>query len=295
MGAVGVVTGGVSGIGRALGEALVGRGDTVVLADVDEAVHTVAKEMADRGPGSAAPALVDVRDAAAVQAMVEQAQRDHGRLDLMFNNAGVGVAGEADELTLAHWNRALDVNVHGVIHGVHAAYPLMLAQGFGHIVNTASAAGLMPSPLITPYGMSKHAVVGLSLSLRIEAADRGVKVSVVCPGVIETPILERGNPSDLPSLPRILSPPKAREYLERFNKPYPASALAADVLRGVERNRAVIVAPRKAHAYWLLQRAAPQLVARAGRKNVAWARRQVETEMTSQRIAGQPQRPSNQP
>ena len=87
----------------------------------------------------------------------------------MFNNAGVGVAGEVDELSLEHWNRALDVNVRGVIHGVHAAYPLMLAQGFGHIVNTASPAGLMPSPLIAPYGMSKHAVVGLSLSLRIEA------------------------------------------------------------------------------------------------------------------------------
>jgi NAD(P)-dependent dehydrogenase (short-subunit alcohol dehydrogenase family) len=291
VGAVAIVTGGASGIGRALGEALVGRGDTVMLADVDEAVDRVAKEVADQGPGSAAPALVDVRDAAAVQTMVEQAQRDHGRLDLMFNNAGVGVAGEVDELSLAHWNRALDVNVRGVIHGVHAVYPLMLAQGYGHIVNTASMAGMMPSPLITPYGMSKHAVVGLSLSLRMEAADRGVKVSVVCPGVIETPILEKGNPPDLPPLPRILSPRKAREYLERYNKPYPPSALAADVLRGVERNRAVIVAPRKANVQWLLQRAVPRLVARAGRKHVAWARRQVEYETDSQGIPGSPAMP----
>lgn len=286
MGAVAVVTGGASGIGRALGEALVGRGDTVVLADVDETLDRVAKEVSHRGPGTAVPIVVDVRDAAAVRTMVELTQRDHGRVDLMFNNAGVGVAGEVDELSLEHWNRALDVNVRGVIHGVHVVYPLMLAQGFGHIVNTASMAGLLPSPFITPYGMSKHAVVGLSLGLRLEAADRGVKVSVVCPGVIETPILEKGNPPDLPSLPHMLSPGKSRDYLKRFNKPYPASALAADVLRGVERNRAVIVAPRKAYVQWLIQRAAPQLISRAGRKSLAWARQNMEAEKTSREIPG---------
>lgn len=144
------------------------------------------------------PAIVDVRDAPAVRAMVEDAHREHGRLDLMFNNAGAGIGGQVDGLSLEHWNRALDVNVRGVIHGVHAAYPLMLAQGFGHIVNTALATGLLPVPLLAPYSMSKHAVVGLSPSLRAEAADRGVKVSVVCPGVIETPILDKGNPHDLP-------------------------------------------------------------------------------------------------
>ena len=291
MGAVAIVTGGASGIGRALGEALVGRGDTVVLADVDEAVDSVAKEVSYRGPGTAVPIVVDVRDAAAVRTMVELTQRDHGRVDLMFNNAGVGVAGEVDELSLEHWNRALDVNVRGVIHGVHVVYPLMLAQGFGHIVNIASMAGLLPSPFITPYGMSKHAVVGLSLSLRLEAADRGVKVSVVCPGVIETPILEKGNPPDLPSLPHMLSPGKSRNYLERFNKSYPAPALAADVLRGLERNRAVIVAPRKAYVQWLIQRAAPQLISRAGRKSLAWARQNVEAETTCREIPGPPTTP----
>jgi NAD(P)-dependent dehydrogenase (short-subunit alcohol dehydrogenase family) len=91
---VAVVTGGASGIGRALGEALVARGDVVVLADIDEAVHTVAQDVTRAGPGTAVPAVVDVRDAPAVAAMVQGAHREHGRLDLLFNNAGVGTGGE---------------------------------------------------------------------------------------------------------------------------------------------------------------------------------------------------------
>ena len=117
--------------------------------------------------------------------------------------------------------------------------------------------------------MSKHAVVGLSLSLRGEDADRGVKVSVVRSGVIETPILDKDNPPGLPPLRHMFS---AREYLERLGKPYPASTLADDILHGVGRNRAVIVAPRAAHAQRLIQRAVPRLIERAGLKNAAWAR-----------------------
>jgi len=105
---------------------------------------------------------------------------------VMVNNAGIGVGGEASELTLAHWERVIDVNLRGVIHGVHAAYPVMIAQRSGHIVNTASLAGLMPSPWLTPYAMTKHAVVGLTLSLRAKAAAHGVRVTAVCPGVVDT-------------------------------------------------------------------------------------------------------------
>src|SRR5450759_5369328 len=195
MSQVGIVTGAASGIGQALATALVARGDTVVLADVNAGG---AKQVA-AGLGSRASAVgLDVRAADAVTQLVDDVVGEHGRLDLMFNNAGIGGGGEVDELTTAHWTRIVDVNLLGVVSGTVAAHRVMVARGSGHIVNTASVLGLTPAPLATPYAMTKHAVVGLSLSLRAEAAARGVRVSVVCPGVIETPLLDSEGPADLP-------------------------------------------------------------------------------------------------
>src|SRR5947207_13955564 len=110
----------------------------------------------------------------------------------MFYNARIGCLGEVLDHTIADWYRIIDVNIRGVVNGVEAAYRVMLAQGFGHIVNTASIQGLVPTPLMASYGATKHAVVALSNSLRIEAAPAGIRVSVICPGVIRTPLLPGG-------------------------------------------------------------------------------------------------------
>ncbi len=169
-GKVAIVTGAASGIGEALSGALARRGATVVLADIDEAgAKGSADALAVGPPGRVSAVALDVTDAEAVASLVERTAQDHGHLDFLFNNAGIGIAGPVSELTLAHWNRAIDVNLRGVVHGVVAAYPVMIRQGHGHIVNTASLAGLLPSPMLTPYGMTKHGVVGLSESLRMEA------------------------------------------------------------------------------------------------------------------------------
>ena len=133
---------------------------------------------------------VNVADAEAFQRVVESAVESWGRLDYLFNNAGIGIGGEARDFQLDEWKKVIDVNLYGVIHGVQAAYPIMIEQGSGHIVNVASIAGLVPFAGEISYTASKYAVVGLTHTLRAEAADLGGNVTLVCPGKIETPIYE---------------------------------------------------------------------------------------------------------
>jgi NAD(P)-dependent dehydrogenase (short-subunit alcohol dehydrogenase family) len=275
-----IVTGGGSGIGAAIARALAARGATVVIADIDEpAAKTVAGAITAAG-GHASFAVLDVRDAVAVADLVSQTVAEHGELGLMFNNAGIAVGGPAEQLTLDHWDRVLDVNVRGVVHGVHAAYPVMLHQGHGHIVNTASLAGLVPGPGLAPYAAAKHAVVGLSLSLRAEGASRGVKVSAVCPGFVDTPLLGRVNAG----LPQIEMDADAATLAQRLGKLYQPDALAQDVLRGVERNRALIVAPRSARIAWRTVRYAPRLAMRTA---IAWAGRDAEARAAATSVLEQ--------
>lgn len=260
---VSIVTGGASGIGLALGTALVHRGWHVVLADLQD---VAAKEHADRltrtGPGSAVGVFVDVRDADAVAHLVESTHSEHGQLDLMVNNAGIGIVGEPEELELVHWDTIIDTNLRGVIHGCHAAYPVMLRQGHGQILNVASVAGLIPSMGgMAPYAATKFGVVGLSHALRAAGADRGIRVSVLCPGWIDTPLLDGAWPADLPIPPSVAASPTPRETLVATGaRIYPADRLAEDTLRGLERNKAVLAIPSEWHRNWLLFRLVPGLV-----------------------------------
>lgn len=259
-----IVTGGASGIGRALGAGLVDLGALVVLADIDgEAVARVAAELVPPGRSSASVVgrQLDVCDERAFRSLVAEVIDRDGRLDFLFNNAGISLGGPTHHLTAAHWNRIIDVNLRGVVNGVLATYPKMIEQGDGHIVNTASGAGLVAPPFVTPYAATKHAVVGLSTGLRPEAALHGVRVSVLCPGSVETPILDRPPPSDLPtgSSPAIT----ARQYLAVVRqKPIAADRFARRALKEVARNRAVIVVPARAKALWFVQRLSPRLTQR---------------------------------
>ena len=262
-----IVTGGGSGIGRALGAELVRHGADVVLADVDGAsAQTAAKgltESAVPGTGSVVAARLDVRDVVAFRALVDEVASRHGHLDLLFNNAGITMGGSTHELDSSHWDRIIDINIKGVVNGVLTAYPLMVAQGDGHIVNTASGAGLAPAVLTVAYTTTKHAVVGLSTALRPEAALHGVRVSVLCPGAVDTPILDKGPPSDLPPRGQAMT---AREYLQKVGlSPMSADRFAQRALHGVVRNKAIIVVPRSAKAIWYLHRLSPGLIDLSGR------------------------------
>ncbi|MGN6161198.1 MAG: SDR family NAD(P)-dependent oxidoreductase [Marmoricola sp.] len=256
-----IVTGGASGIGAALGKALVAQGAHVVLADLDgEGAEKVAAALL--GPGSARGVHLDVTDADAVQALVEGVVADHGRLDLMFNNAGITLLGETERLTLAQWNAIIDVNIRGVVHGVAAAYPQMIAQRSGAIVNTASMGGLMAGGLLTSYVMTKHAVVGLSLALRSEAAQHGIGVTAVCPAAVDTPILDKGEFGSV----------KGRDYYlkgQGVKRPVDPDLLAAKVLRAIERNDYLVIEPIQARLAWRLNRLAPGYIQKAAAAFVA--------------------------
>lgn len=193
-GQVAVVTGAAGGIGRALAAELVGRGVSVVLADVrEDSVRSHADELATTG-GELLPAAVDVTDAEAMAALAQRVLDHFGRIDLVFNNAGIAPhegkpLWEAD---LSQWRQVVDVNLFGVLHGIRAFVPHLVAAGRGHVVNTASIAGLAGTPFSTSYGASKHAVVATSEALRVELDMMGlpIGVTVVCPGFVRTPMVE---------------------------------------------------------------------------------------------------------
>jgi len=276
--AVALVTGGASGLGAALAEQLAGSDAVVVIADRQlQRAQQHADRLCQRG-GRATAVELDVRDAPAFDALIEQVMSQHGRLDYLFNNAGVAHSGEARLYSLGDWHDVFAVNLAGIANGVQAAYPRMIAQGFGHIVNTASIAGLIPSPGLVSYSATKHAVVGLSTSLRCEAAAYNVRVSVVCPGFLRTPILEGG------AFGRMVQPipsPMAERLWKRL-RPAEASGCAAHALRCVRRNRAIIVYPFRWRLLWWLNRISPSLGRFACRKAYESYRWELEAALKHQ-------------
>jgi NAD(P)-dependent dehydrogenase (short-subunit alcohol dehydrogenase family) len=263
--AVVLLTGGASGIGRAMAENLARRGALVVLADRQhDRVREVAEAIRQNG-GEAESHTLDVTDREAVIELVAAIFDRHGRLDYLFNNAGISIGGLAKTYEPNDWDSVLGVNLRGVLHGIQAAYPRMIAQGFGHIVNTASITGLAPAPGLTCYSMTKHAVVGLSLSLRVEAAREGVRVSVLCPGLIDTPILTGGVYGRMTGNVDL---DKLRARLDAMRPMDPAS-LAERSLRDVARNRPISVHPRRWRAAWWLHRLSPSLSLGVARRILA--------------------------
>lgn len=258
---VAVITGAASGIGRALAQRLAARGDQLVLLDVNAVgLAAVVEELtgvAARTGGSVHSHVVDVRDADEVAAAVAATWDHFGRIDVMVNNAGIGIGGPVEEMSPAHWQRVFDVNISGVMHGIAAAYPRMVAAGSGQIVNIASLAGLVPSPFLAAYAASKHAVVGMSVSLAAEAAGTGVTITCVCPGFTETAILDFQGPDDLP---QTSASGRGRMFAARVpGGIYPVDDLAADIERGIDRRKMMVVTPSSAR--WLARgmRLSPKL------------------------------------
>jgi len=192
-GKVAVITGGASGIGKAVAAKAAAEGMKVVIGDIEEgALKEAERDLAADGTDVLA-VVTDVSDAASVRALRDRALDRFGAVHLVHNNAGVGTGGPVWEVPEADWRWILGVNLWGVVHGIATFVPLLIEQGEGHVVNTASIAGLTTAPFLGPYNATKQAVVAISETLYKDlqiAGIAGIGVSVLCPGFVQTRIAE---------------------------------------------------------------------------------------------------------
>ena len=238
-GHVAVITGGASGIGLAVAEAMIAEGMTVVLADIDAPrLRDVEARLAEDG-ATVATMVCNTTAEAEVDALIEFALDRFGAVHVMFNNAGIAGVGDAWTDPIGLWHRVIDVNVLGVVHGIRAALPVMQQQGVGHIVSTASHAGLNSAPGIAPYVASKHAVVGLSESLFLELGLLGspVGVSVLCPEFVRTDLMGKE--------PETVDSPLAQLINQALNAGVDGGIPASEVADAV-------VAAIKSDQFWIL-------------------------------------------
>lgn len=275
-GQVAVVTGAASGIGLALAQALGERRLSVALADVEaDALQSACAQLQAKGIDAHA-FVCDVADPDAMETLATAVMSRFGRVDLLVNNAGVG--GSLGPLWTSQpndWNWTFGVNVFGVVNGLRAFLPRMLAGAAGHVVNVASLAGLTAPPFLSPYVASKHAVVALSesLALELKTIRSPIRVSVVCPGVVQSRIAESERNRPVALAAAVKTPPVLLDriragFAAQMANPMPADELARCVLDGIERDDFLILT-HPAATPQILQRLGSIKQATAALRNLA--------------------------
>jgi NAD(P)-dependent dehydrogenase (short-subunit alcohol dehydrogenase family)/pimeloyl-ACP methyl ester carboxylesterase len=262
-----VVTGAGSGIGRATALALADRGADLVLTDIDLAGVTRTAELAGLIGVHAEAYAADVGDPAGMEQLAEQVLGKHGVPDLVINNAGIGMAGPFVSTTHRDWERVLDVNLWGVIHGCQAFVPAMVARAEGgHVVNIASAAAYLPSKSYPAYATTKAAVLQLSQCLRAELHAEGIAVTAICPGIVNSNISATTTWVGLDEEQQKARQKKAVRLYGRRN--FTPEKTALHILRAIERNAAVAPITTEAKGGLLLSRMTPGLLRAAARADV---------------------------
>ncbi len=240
-GKVAVVTGGASGIGRALALRFAQDGMNVVIADVEDEPSAKVREEIEACGVRGLALHTDVTKRAALEKLAERTFSEMGGAHVLCNNAGVGVGGPLEDMTDDDWRWVLGVNLDGVIHGLQAFIPRIIDQNQGgHIVNTASMAGMFAAPGLGVYNTTKFAVVGLSETLRLDLAPHNIGVSVLCPGWVRTGIVDsnRNRPDALAhTVDRVDQLEEARTLIDQGIDP---SEVAARVAHAVARDEAYI-------------------------------------------------------
>ena len=252
-----LVTGAGSGIGRASALAFARRGANLAICDVNEASLAATEAEALELGVSVIARRVDVARAGEMQAFADAVHAEVEAVDVLMNNAGVGVAGGVLETSLEDWHWIVDINLFGVVHGIHHFVPAMVRRGRGgHVVNVSSMAAYAASSLLPAYVATKYAVLGLSEALREEIAPHRIGVTAVCPGIINTGIIEATRMRGAQDTDAARAEIK-RSYTRRN---YTPERVAENVLRAIQRNRAVAPISPEAWTFYYLKRFFPGFV-----------------------------------
>jgi NADP-dependent 3-hydroxy acid dehydrogenase YdfG len=244
------ITGGGSGLGRALARLYAKRGWRVAISDLSaERAADVAKELTEAGTEVLAQ-VCDIAKAEDLQTFVDDIVAKFGRIDVFVNNAGVAGSGSLEQTSFADWEWMIDIDLMGVVRGCKAVVPVLRKQGYGHVVNVASIAGVVAGPMMASYNVAKAGVISLSESLRKDLTGTGVEVSVVCPSFFT---------SDLHSTARTLNADQQRIVAKMINKAtYTADDIAAIVASAIDAKRFMVLPQKDAKLMWWFKRIAPE-------------------------------------
>lgn len=273
-----VITGAGSGLGRAIALRFAHEGWRVCIADINDEGAAETLQLVKEAGSDGFTQHCNVREASDLQALAQQLRAAWGGVDVVVNNAGIASAGSVVDSRYEDWEIVMDINLMGVVRGCKELVPMLLEQGAGHVVNTASFAAIATPPAMANYNVSKAAVVALSESLRAETVDEGVDVSVACPSFFKTN-LSNSMVSPDPSMKKVVE-----LIMEKMS--VTAEEVAADIYDAVMSRRFMVITHKDSRMQWRMKRAAPEffykMVRERMRSTFSWLKKQAEASNTAE-------------